>query len=477
MEVVVGIDGETALTLRPQRPSWPEGDGIVLHEACSRLSCGMTPESSRRRIEAWLEHLVPENGHRERFKSRARKRMRQHGLQAGRLNVGHELWGNCEREYSGKVEVAAYDAKGRRVSEEIPSRRYEPLSEELVGMLVATAGRMAEGGRNVPETKTALRDHGLSGGRGKVCLRWDWSARRWLAPTYGALSTHILKNESEREWLPAEAGIESCCQRALVTAGVEACWTRARLYHGIGTVVSQRSDRVDQGDGGEIFTIHQEEWSQAIGLYPEEKKVDDRPETEWPSLLRLLGRYGQDAEWEQRKLCKAIAAVVLLGNGDTHRRNVGIRHVWGAEGRKVVLAPLYDCSSVEGVAWTNVKRMEIPVGGEVEFDNVKGEQWARLAHAGSVDTGLVLDSVREVAERLPDALREAAEEAKREDIVANPKARDRRMEEIGRYATERCARALTELGTRAQRRQAGRQRAPAPKRPPLPKRSQGWDIG
>ena len=191
-----------------------------------------------------------------------------------------------------------------------------------------------------------MREHGLGGGRGKVCLRWDWEKQGWLMPQGKALSSHILKNESSREWLPAEAAMESYCQNILGRAGIEAAWTASRIYRDISTVVSWRSD-------------------------------------------------------------------------------------------------------IEGVSWQPAKRMEIPIGGAIEFDEVGAAQWARFAREGEVPAGLVFDAVREAAEKLPDALGDGAKYCKQHDAVEDPGALVGRIEAVRTEAVERSKKILREIGTRA----------------------------
>ena len=467
MKVEVTIGDAVALTLRPMHKGWPEGDSIEVHDAAMKLSCGLATSASRTRILAWLEHLAPENGHRTQFEARASRRMERSGYGPTITNVGQELWGNADAEYTGKVALRAYDARGRRLHIGEPGAHTQ-LDDDAVGMLVAAAGRIAEQGRMPPQAKVLLRTHGLGGSRGKICLRWSQIEQRWLAPTRGALSSHILKEESSRAWLPAEAAIESYCQRALALTGVATATTRARLYNSIATVVSTRTDRVDGHNGSPLRRIHQEEWSQAIGLHPYQKS-DDRPDTDWRTLFQLLGKYGDRPQEEQQALARAIAGLVLIGCADTHRRNVGVQHVEGRKGEKIVLAPLYDCSSIEGTEWTYSKRAVISIGGAAGFDDVRGRHWRRLAETGEVDVSLVLDAVREVAERLPDALSDASRDSREHDHANEPKARDTRIGTIMEHAIERCRRTIGELGTLDAARQ---QRIPARARPrpPLPGR-------
>ena len=472
MELEIIIDNEVALTLRPMRQRWPNGDSIVIHDSAARLSCGLNRKTERSRIVAWLAHLVPENGHYDEFRAKASKRMEKHGYGDAVTNVAQALWGNADTEFTGKVLVRAYDSSGRYVHTH-EHDRYANIGNDEVGMLVAAAARSAEHRSIPPQTKAMLRTHGLSGNRGKISLRWDWRKHQWMLPGGSSLSSHILKEESSRVWLPAEAAIESYCQRVLKLAGIATATTRARLYSQVATVVSTRTDRIDHRDGTTLRRTHQEEWSQAIRIQPYQKN-DDRPDTDWRSLFRLLHTHGQHPEQQHEALARAIAGLTLVGCADTHRRNIGIQHVEGEEGTKIVLAPLYDCSSIEGTQWTANKRAIIPIGGEAAFDQIRGEHWRRLATTASVDTALVLDAVREIAEKLPDALRDAACDCAEHDHAATPRARDTRIEAITRHTIERCKRTTHELGTLEATRQT---RAPVKVRPrppvakPLPVRT------
>ena len=455
---------EIGLTLRPAHRDWPDGEAIVVHGASAKLSCGMSRAASRERIVAWLEHLAPENWEREQFRQRATQAAREAGERVDRLNIGHELWGNWDREFAGAVRIAAFDRRGNELTHKDIGSWYDPIANKVVGLLVGAKGTQGKGGKQIPEVEAALRNHALGGMRGKICLRWNWETQEWLIPKGDALSSHILKNESTRHWLSAEAAIESYCQAALAYAGIHACETGARVYNGIATVVSRRSDRFDERDGSPLEPVHQEEWSQAIGLLPWEKKEDEGEREGWEGLLTLLGEYGgRQAEDEQAKLVKMMAGIVLTANTDVHRRNIGIQHVPGHEGERIMMAPQYDCSSIEGVPGTGWKAMELPIGGEIEIEEIGARHWQRIAERSGARLGLVMNAVREVAEALPEALEKADTHTKGRDETSEEGGRDMRVAAIKAGARERCAKALRELGP-GQGRQKGAQARGAPQR-------------
>ena len=115
--------------------------------------------------------------------------------------------------------------------------------------------------------------------------------------------------------------------------------------------------------GGVLVPVHQEEWSQAIGMFPWDKKDGWG---EWARVGRTAEAteaiWRSQAEDEQTRLVRMMAGIVLTGNSDTHRRNIGIQHIPGQEGRIIVMAPQYDCSSIDGVERSGFKRMELPIG-------------------------------------------------------------------------------------------------------------------
>ena len=346
MELEVNIDEAVALTLRPMRNGWPGGDSIVVHDAATRLSCGIEPSTPRNRIEAWLEHLVPENGHRIEFESRASRRMERLGYGPTVANIGRSLWGNADAEYTGKIALRAYDAKGRQVHVDTRNE-YASLDDDEVGILVAAAGRIAEQGRMAPQVKTVLRAHGLGGSRGKVCLRWNWAEQHWDDPE----GERALKPHPEGRIEPRMAARRGRHRKLLPTSARargdhRSSNTRTTLQHHRHR--RERPHRPRRRHGRSAPRAHpSEEWSQAIGIHPYQKS-DDRPDTDWRTLFRLLGTHGLRPEEEQQALAKAIAGLTLIGCADTHRRNVGVQHVWGREGQEIILAPLYDCSSIEG---------------------------------------------------------------------------------------------------------------------------------
>ena len=108
-------------------------------------------------------------------------------------------------------------------------------------------------------------------------------------------------------------------------------------------------------------------------------------------------------------------------------------------------------------------------------------EWKRLAENAGVKLELVMNAVREVAEKMPEALEKAIERTDVRDKTLNPKDRERRIGCIREESGKRCKRILEQIGTRAERQQAAAREAAARKSarrmPPLPRSRKGPGIG
>ena len=380
---------------------------------------------STRDLENWASHLTAEDERlREQEAEATRVRARQ-GLGPCHGDLWKILWGTADEERAGAIAMVAYDASARAVRT-APSRvQSKTLSEREIAELLRARGRDRE---RMPSAQ--------SGHREKISIRWNAGSATWIDPRAGELGTHIIKEESGRNWLPGEAGVESLCQRVIGYVGIPAAKTRARIFGGRQCIVSERADRRWQGE--EVVPVHQEEWSQAAGFHCTEKYWDasGAQDSGYETIGRLLAVSGN--ERNARELCRTIAAISLLGNHDGHRRNLGLQR----EGGEVRLAPVYDFSSSFGVLDTGEGQMQIPVGGETFCDALTWQHWRRLAEQLQIDPDIAYEELRAVAQELPDALEQARGEAASEDEVAEKERWGTRAEVIQRRSTELCARAL-----------------------------------
>ena len=171
----------------------------------------------------------------------------------------------------------------------------------------------------------------------------------WARPAGGRPSTHILKPEPPA--FPGLAAAEAFSQRAAAAAGITAARVELARYGARDVLVVERFDR-EQGPGGVIGRVHQEDGCQALGIAPDEKY--QRTESDPPSyraLAGVLAGHAGEPEAELAKLAEVLAFTVALGNTDAHARNHAFLHM----GARVTLAPLYDAApTAEFVATRSV---------------------------------------------------------------------------------------------------------------------------
>ena len=422
------------------------GEAASVGRGLGTLSLAWDEEPGREALRRWLDDCLPENGQRSAFLRRAAERMEEYGYDGLPEGPSALLWGNAEAEYAGAVSFAREEDGG--IS---PGAGYAGLNEREIEERLREASRTAERTGLAQPGSFPERRVSLSGMRPKIGL--TPSGNGWRAAMGGALNLCIVKLEDDRQ-MPGEAGVEAICQRAAARCGLEAARTVTRTFGAerVQTVVSYRSDRC-VGEDGAVEARHQEEFSQACG-WPGALKYEEsfRNQPGWPELYRLVTREeGRAAVREAERVTGMLAFAWLVGHSDLHRRNVGIAHVAGKEGRIGRLAPLYDVSSSVGNPVVS-NHLAIGVGGRKAFGEIRPPHWVQHAKRCRLDPEETLQTVRGIAGKLPGALEEARDAARDEDDNREQSSVDRRMEQVLRHARGARERFERLLEARARRR-------------------------
>ena len=170
------------------------------------------------------------------------------------------------------------------------------------------------------------------------------------ALVHGHQPVEEVESTGNRWNVDTGAGIEAICQRAFAVLGIDSAETASRVFDGVQTVLSRRSDRVGAPETGNVRPRHQEDMAQALG-YPCALKYDAgwRTEPRWRECHRLLSARAKDPDAEHRRLTQILAATWLIGHSDLHRRNLGFLHAEVGTTAGITIAPLYDVSSARGL--------------------------------------------------------------------------------------------------------------------------------
>ena len=301
------------------------------------------------------------------------------------------------RGVGGDVAGAAQYVAEDTTPEESQPGSVEWLSDDDVAQFLRHLRRDATTWRPHPEGRWSL-----AGAQPKIALLYDQAADRWGIPSGETPTTHIVK--------PAIGGLddfdlnEHLCLAAARGAGLIAATTSIRSFGTERALVVERYDRIIDASGA-VVRVHQEDLCQALSIHPDRKyEVDGGPGAE--QLGRLIREVcgGRDVT----RFFDALVYNWLVLATDGHAKNYSLL----LSGHQVRLAPLYDvASALPHLDQPRKAMMAQKIGGEYRAAYVERRHWERLARS----LGLALDEAHEriaaLAERLPDALADAARDA------------------------------------------------------------------
>ena len=172
------------------------------------------------------------------------------------------------------------------------------------------------------------------------------------------------------------------------------------LGHGI----LERYDRIID-DSGAVVRVHQEDLCQALSVHPDRRyEVDGGPGAE--QLGRLIREVAGD-----RDVARFFDALVynwLVLSTDGHAKNYSLL----LSGHQVRLAPLYDVASAfPYLDHPRKARMAQKIGGEYRPSFIQRRHWERMARSLGLGSDEAHARITALAERLPDALGDAANES------------------------------------------------------------------
>jgi serine/threonine-protein kinase HipA len=306
-----------------------------------------------------------------------------------------------------------------------------PLTEEEIAERLRilrrdpSAWHMATGGQ-----------FSLAGAQAKTALYRDRGSGVWGDPSGAVPTTHIVK--------PAIVGFddhdlnEHLCLLAARIAGLRTAASRVQLFAGERAIVVDRYDRQPTG-GGQIRRVHQEDMCQALGVRPAAKYQNEggpSPE-QIIGLLRAAVKPEAAAELDVGRFVDALAFNWLIVGTDAHAKNYSML----LASEQIRLAPLYDVASALPYddMYLSRLRLAMRIGSEYRIDAITARHWEAFADRNALDPAAVKARIDDLARRLPDAFRQAAEAEPVRELKSELPAR--LAEKIGEHA-ERCRLAL-----------------------------------
>ena len=147
--------------------------------------------------------------------------------------------------------------------------------------------------------------------------------------------------------------------------------------------------RFDRPGPGE--RVHIEDFAQVFDVYPENKYR----KASYGSIARVLWlEAGEEAITEYTR---RLVFNTLIGNADAHLKNWSLIY---PDRRTPKLAPAYDL--VATIPYLPADRLGLSLGDTKEFTDVDLERFRRFAEKAGLPVGIVLQTVKETAERFRD---------------------------------------------------------------------------
>lgn len=264
------------------------------------------------------------------------------------------------------------------------SMSYEPITAE---QLDARIDEMA-----VTPLLTAAKDVRLSlaGAQQKIALMVEGD--RFFLPHGSAPSTHIVKPDIAQFQGSSinEAFCMSLAQRLDLPA------PQTRLWRGRHTaLIIDRYDRNHSADG-QWTRIHQEDFCQALG-YDHNKKYEGDGGPDFQKAFDLLDSSSTQPIPDKTIFLRAAVFNVCIGNMDAHAKNFSML----IQEKSYRLAPLYDLISTRVYESLSAK-LAMRIGGQARPEWLTRAHWEKLAEEAGISSQIVLETVRDIAERLPD---------------------------------------------------------------------------
>lgn len=338
-------------------------------------------------VMPWLSNLLPDaEGVRSRWAAKFGERRTDSFTLLGRMG----------EDAPGSVQVVP---EGVTPAE---SGQLSPLSEGDIARRVQAI--LDDPDHWVDDTADDESRFSLGGNQGKFALAQIDG--QWFEPNGRAPSTHIvkpgmvLKSGYTDNHIQA---VEFVTMRAARAVGVRTAKVEIQNFGGIRTFVTTRFDRRVSPEGI-VTRVHQEDFCQALGVYPSRKYEQDGGPS-MVDMVKLVDRASSPSYLRQDRVQLADLFVfnLLVAGVDAHAKNHSMLHV----GQTTRLAPAYDLISAHGF-WS-AERVAFQASAAVKYGKgrkyreISGRNVARAADVLGMRRALMVRSIDEMAPRLEAA--------------------------------------------------------------------------
>lgn len=287
----------------------------------------------------------------------------------------------------------------------LPSKYKELTSEEVKKLAQEGATESAE-----MVTKSHLS---LTGASGKVGLYYDEQKDKWYLPIGEAPSTHIVKQSHIR--LKRIVANEQLCLLTAKNWGIEIpqsfiIKTESNEAEDV-LFATKRYDRRMQSNGRKLngmnipYRLHQEDFSQALGI-PASEKYEKDGGSYLSKMFGILRDYSASPIEDQLKLWDICVFNFLIGNTDNHIKNLSL--LYGKDLKTIRLAPAYDIVSTM-VYESSTENMALSIGGDYSIRKITEESFAKEATKAGLGVKMAMKRLDTLRKNFVEALNTGAQ--------------------------------------------------------------------
>ncbi len=315
---------------------------------------------------------------------------------------------------------------------------YEPLTDGDI------AERLRELRRGAADVSWTLPDEAWSLGGAQSKFALAFVDDRWCEAQGSAPTTHIVKPGIARMF--HQAAVEFATMRVSRALGLTTATVDLQMYDDEPALVVERFDRVHQATGADDrdrwTRIHQVDLCQALGVMPTLKYERDGGPTA-AAVAALLRRTSTRPEADVIRFSDALLFNFLAECPDGHAKNFALLLTQ----QQARLAPLYDVAT--GAPYDGrdaATTSAFAVGGVRRFGEAYAKTWQLHAAEMRLDPDERRSRVKHLAERIPDAFRDAYDSPAIDDVEKGLGATLwRRMSSGPGHIGERCRTVLNRL--------------------------------
>ncbi len=228
---------------------------------------------------------------------------------------------------------------------------------------------------------------------GGLTIRADGADGSWIVKLPSNSFLHVPEAEFAMLTLARRIGITVPEFKLVPTTSIQGLPADINVPAGDSLVI-ERFDR--RSDGARI---HMEDFAQVFGLYPNQKY-------ESASFDRIgfvvLSECGEEDFLE---FIRRLVFTLAIGNGDMHVKN---RSLLYEDPRLPRLSPAYDF--VPSILYIPGDDLGLRLGGAKAFQDITKKNFATLASRACASERLVLNTVRETAQRIGDGWKEICDD-------------------------------------------------------------------